>query len=93
VERKDGNRSVLFLLRRIPINGSIVKLEDGLAGLLVFVILRLQLRCDSGIMTEDVKHKFDAGGVLLNIEGVDGAKKGYDQIYANIAKNVKGAKW
>jgi acetyltransferase len=44
------------------------------------------------VMSEDVKHKFDAGGVLLNIEGADGAKKGYDQIYANIAKNVPGAK-
>jgi acyl-CoA synthetase (NDP forming) len=30
------------------------------------------------VMSEDVKHKFDAGGVLLNIEGADGAKKGYD---------------
>jgi acetyltransferase len=44
------------------------------------------------VMSEAVKHKFDAGGVLLNIEGADGAKKGYDQIYANIAKNVPGAK-
>jgi acetyltransferase len=44
------------------------------------------------VMSGDVKHKFDAGGVLLNIEGADGAKKGYDQIYANIAKNVPGAK-
>jgi acetyltransferase len=44
------------------------------------------------VMSADVKHKFDAGGVLLNIEGADGAKKGYDQIYANIAKNVPGAK-
>ena len=44
------------------------------------------------VMSEDVKHKFDAGGVLLNIEGTDGAKKGYEQIYANIAKNVPGAK-
>jgi acetyltransferase len=44
------------------------------------------------VMSADVKHKFDAGGVLLNIEGADGAKKGYDQIHANIAKNVPGAK-
>ena len=44
------------------------------------------------VMSADVVHKFDAGGVLLNIEGADGAKKGYDQIYANIAKNVPKAK-
>ncbi|GHT35210.1 acyl-CoA synthetase [Planctomycetales bacterium] len=44
------------------------------------------------VMSADVKHKFDAGGVILNVEGADGAKKAYEQIYANIAKNVPGAK-
>lgn len=44
------------------------------------------------VMSADVVHKFDAGGVLLNIEGADGAKAGYDKIYENIAKNVPGAK-
>lgn len=44
------------------------------------------------VMSGDVKHKFDAGGVLLNINGADGAKAGFEQIYANIAKNVPGAK-
>jgi acetyltransferase len=44
------------------------------------------------VMSADVKHKFDAGGVLLNIEGANDAKKGYEQIYTNIAKNVPGAK-
>ncbi len=44
------------------------------------------------VMSADVVHKFDAGGVLLNIEGADGAKAGYEKIYANIAKNVPGAK-
>ena len=44
------------------------------------------------VMSADVKHKFDDGGVLLNIEGADVAKKGYDTIYANIGKNVPGAK-
>lgn len=44
------------------------------------------------VMSADVVHKFDAGGVLLNIEGADGAKTGYDKIYANIAQNVPGAK-
>ncbi len=37
------------------------------------------------VMSADVVHKFDAGGVLLNIEGADGAKAGYEKIYANIA--------
>lgn len=44
------------------------------------------------VMSADVKHKFDAGGVLLNIKGADAAKAGFEQIYANIAKNVPGAK-
>ena len=44
------------------------------------------------VMSDDVKHKFDAGGVILNIKGADAAKAAYDQIYANIAKNVPGAK-
>jgi acetyltransferase len=44
------------------------------------------------VMSAEVVHKFDAGGVLLNIEGVDGAKTCYDKIYANIAKNVPSAK-
>ncbi|MDR2116031.1 MAG: acetate--CoA ligase family protein [Planctomycetaceae bacterium] len=44
------------------------------------------------VMSAEVVHKFDAGGVLLNIEGTDGAQSGYDKIYANIAKNVPGAK-
>ena len=44
------------------------------------------------VMSADVKHKFDDGGVLLNIEGADAAKKGYETIYANIGKNVPGAK-
>jgi len=44
------------------------------------------------VMSADVKHKFDAGGVLLNIKGAEGAKAGFEQIYANIAKNVPGAK-
>jgi len=44
------------------------------------------------VMSADVKHKFDAGGVLLNIKGAEAAAAGFDQIYANIAKNVPGAK-
>ena len=44
------------------------------------------------VMSDDVKHKFDAGGVLLNITGADAAREGYNKIYENIAKNVPGAK-
>jgi acetyltransferase len=44
------------------------------------------------VMSADVVHKFDAGGVLLNIEGANGAREGYEKIYANIAKNVPNAK-
>ena len=44
------------------------------------------------VMSADVKHKFDAGGVILNVEGADGARAAYKQIFANVAKNVPGAK-
>ncbi|MDO4574150.1 MAG: acetate--CoA ligase family protein [Planctomycetia bacterium] len=44
------------------------------------------------VMSADVKHKFDAGGVLLNIQGADAAKAGYAKIFENIEKNVPGAK-
>ena len=44
------------------------------------------------VMSSDVKHKFDAGGVLLSIEGADAARDGYNQIYANVEKAVPGAK-
>ncbi|MGL4594003.1 MAG: acetate--CoA ligase family protein [Thermoguttaceae bacterium] len=44
------------------------------------------------VMSADVVHKFDAGGVLLNIDGAAAAKDGYAKIYANIDKNVPGAK-
>ena len=44
------------------------------------------------VMSVDVVHKFDAGGVLLNIEGPDAAKTAYAKVYENIAKNVPGAK-
>ena len=44
------------------------------------------------VMSADVVHKFDAGGVLLNVEGPEGATAGYVKIYENIAKNVPGAK-
>lgn len=44
------------------------------------------------VMSDEVVHKFDAGGVLLNIEGGEAAKAAYAQIYANVEKNVPGAK-
>jgi acetyltransferase len=44
------------------------------------------------IMSPDVVHKLDAGGVLLNISGAEGASKAYDQIIANVSKAVPGAR-
>ena len=44
------------------------------------------------VMSADVVHKLDAGGVLLNISGAEGAAKAYDQIIANVSKAVPGAK-
>ncbi len=43
------------------------------------------------VMSADVVHKFDAGGVILNVNGAEEAKGAYQKIYDNIAKNVPGA--
>lgn len=44
------------------------------------------------VMSADVVHKFDAGGVLLNINGPDEARAAYDRIHANVKKHVPNAK-
>lgn len=44
------------------------------------------------VMSADVVHKFDAGGVLLNIQGADKAREGYARIHENVLKAVPGAK-
>jgi acetyltransferase len=44
------------------------------------------------VMSADVVHKFDAGGVLLNIRGPEEASAAYDKILANVAKAVPNAK-
>ncbi len=44
------------------------------------------------VMSADVVHKFDAGGVLLNVRGADEARAAYAKIYANVEKAVPGAK-
>ncbi|MCL2623481.1 MAG: acetate--CoA ligase family protein [Planctomycetaceae bacterium] len=44
------------------------------------------------VMSADVVHKFDAGGVILNVDGPDAAKATYDQIFKNVEAHVPGAK-
>ncbi|MCL2349242.1 MAG: acetate--CoA ligase family protein, partial [Planctomycetaceae bacterium] len=44
------------------------------------------------VMSADVVHKFDAGGVILNVDGPDAAKATYTKIYENVEKHVPGAK-
>lgn len=44
------------------------------------------------VMSADVVHKFDAGGVLLNIRGGEEARAGYEKIYANVLKAMPNAK-
>ena len=44
------------------------------------------------VMSADVVHKFDAGGVLLNISGLAEARTAYKKIYENVDKAVPGAK-
>ena len=79
----------LFECYKLPLLASgVAKSADGAASIVSGIKGKVVMK----VMSADVKHKFDAGGVLLNIEGADGAKKGYDQIYANIAKNEPKAK-
>jgi len=44
------------------------------------------------VMSADVIHKSDSGGVLLGINGREAAIEGYARIYDNIEKSVPGAK-
>jgi len=44
------------------------------------------------VMSADVVHKFDAGGVLLNINGAEEAAVAYNKIHANVKKAVPNAK-
>ncbi|MFZ5833506.1 MAG: acetate--CoA ligase family protein [Planctomycetota bacterium] len=44
------------------------------------------------VMSADVVHKFDAGGVLLNIHGGDEAKAAYAKIQKNVLSHVPDAK-
>ena len=43
------------------------------------------------IMSADVVHKFDAGGVLLNVEGEEAAHDGFERIVRNVLEAVPDA--
>lgn len=44
------------------------------------------------IMSADVVHKFDSGGVLLNVTGGEAAREGYEKIVKNVRKAVQNPK-
>ncbi len=44
------------------------------------------------VMSEDVVHKYDAGGVILNVHGGDEARAAYKKIHSNVEKHVPGAR-
>jgi acetyltransferase len=44
------------------------------------------------VMSADVVHKFDAGGVILNVHGADEARAAYAKIFKNVAQALPGAK-
>ncbi len=44
------------------------------------------------VMSGDIVHKFDVGGVVLNITSVAGAEKAYHEITEQVTKNIPGAK-
>ena len=44
------------------------------------------------VMSADVIHKYDAGGVILNVHGEEEARAAYKKILKNVEKHVPGAK-
>ncbi|MGD9127510.1 MAG: acetate--CoA ligase family protein, partial [Planctomycetia bacterium] len=44
------------------------------------------------VMSADVVHKYDAGGVLLNINGPEAAVEAFNKIHENVEKAIPGAK-
>ena len=44
------------------------------------------------VMSADVVHKYDAGGVILNVHGGEEARAAYEKILTNVEKAVPGAK-
>lgn len=44
------------------------------------------------VMSADVVHKFDAGGVVLNVKGPEDAKAAYQRIVENVHRHVPGAR-
>jgi acetyltransferase len=44
------------------------------------------------VMSADVVHKYDAGGVILNVRGGEEARATYDKIHHNVLKHVPKAK-
>ena len=44
------------------------------------------------VMSADVVHKYDAGGVILNVHGEEEAREAYKKILKNVEKHVPGAK-
>jgi len=56
------------------------------------IVAKINAKVVMKVMSADVKHKFDAGGVLLNIDGPEAAKAAYAKIYENVGKAVPGAK-
>ena len=44
------------------------------------------------VMSADVVHKYDAGGVILNVHGEEEARAAYKKIFSNVEKHVPGAK-
>jgi len=44
------------------------------------------------VMSADVVHKYDAGGVILNVRGGEEARATYDKIHRNVLQHVPNAK-
>lgn len=58
----------------------------------VAIARRIESPVAMKIMSGDVVHKFDAGGVMLKVQGDDAARRAYDSIISNVKSHVPNAR-
>jgi acetyltransferase len=58
----------------------------------VAIAKRIEAPVAMKVMSADVVHKFDAGGVLLKVQGDDNVKRAYESIHTSVNSHVPGAR-
>jgi acetyltransferase len=79
----------IFECYRLPVMKSDVATSVEQA---VAIAKRIEAPVAMKVMSADVVHKFDAGGVLLKVQGDENVKRAYDAIHTNVESHVPGAR-